>query len=149
MEELKTKFKKLKHYNSQGHVHELTFSCYHRYKYLNDPIACEMFIEELFQSKEEHQFQLWAYVLMPNHVHLLIWPLNAKYNIASILNSMKGRMAKKYRDQENFLRECLENRIYSEFSIFGEKLLIIGRQVLDLLRTFSKKVNNVKYILKS
>jgi len=90
--------KKLKHYNIPGHAHALTFSCYHHYDYLFDPTACELFLTELSRSREKHNFQLWAYVLMPSHVHLLLFPLANDYDIASILNDIKGRMAKQFRD---------------------------------------------------
>ena len=56
--------KKLKRYDIPGHAHELTFSCYHRFHYLNDPICCALFIDELSQAREHFLFRLWAYVLM-------------------------------------------------------------------------------------
>jgi len=96
--ESEQKYKALKHYNSPGHAHELTFSCYHRYDYLSDPVACELFLCELKKSRGEHDFELWAYVLMPNHVHLLILPHQGAYDIVRMLNDTKGRMAKQYRD---------------------------------------------------
>jgi hypothetical protein len=36
--------KKRKSYNIVGHAHELTFSCYHQYAYLNNPICCKLFL---------------------------------------------------------------------------------------------------------
>jgi putative transposase len=33
---------------------------------------------------------------MPNHVHLLLWPLEPKYNIARIDSGIKGVTAKRY-----------------------------------------------------
>ncbi|MCH8955769.1 transposase [candidate division KSB1 bacterium] len=68
---------KLKRYDIPGHAHELTFSCYHRFHYLNDPNCCALFIDELSQAREHFLFRLWAYVLMPNHVHLFIYPTRA------------------------------------------------------------------------
>jgi len=38
-----TQRKKRKSYNIQGHAHELTFSCYHQYDYLNDTTCCNFF----------------------------------------------------------------------------------------------------------
>ncbi len=90
--------KKLKRYDIPGHAHELTFSCYHRFHYLNDPICCALFIDELSQAREHFLFRLWAYVLMPNHVHLFIYPTQNEYKIAAILQSIKGKTSKRYRD---------------------------------------------------
>ncbi len=90
--------KKLKRYDIPGHAHELTFSCYHRFHYLNDPNCCTLFIDELSQAREHFLFRLWAYVLMPNHVHLFIYPTRNEYKIAAILQSIKGKTSKRYRD---------------------------------------------------
>lgn len=88
--------KNLHHYNTPGHAHELTFSCYQGFKYFDDPVACEMLIDILNESRKLYQFSLWAYVIMPNHVHLLIWPANAGYDIAKIGSGIKGILSKRY-----------------------------------------------------
>ncbi len=75
--------KKLKRYDIPGHAHELTFSCYHRFPYLNDPNCCILFIDEVSQAREHFLFRLWAYMLMPNHVHLFIYPTQNEYKIAA------------------------------------------------------------------
>ena len=92
----KKKHKKLHHYNNAGHAHELTFSCYHRYEYFSGPIACQVFLDVLNKWREIYQFRIWAYVLMPNHIHLLIWLLQHDYDIAKIQSGLKGIMAKQY-----------------------------------------------------
>ncbi len=105
--------KQLKHYDIPGHAHELTFSCYHSLHYFNDPISCNIFIEELRRSKELFQFRLWAYVIMPSHVHLLIYPCQQNYKIADILQTVKGRTSKRYgevlleKSPETYERYCI------------------------------------------
>jgi putative transposase len=89
--------KKLHRYNTSGHAHELTFSCYRRQPFFKDPIACRKFLEELEKSRTIYKFKLWAYVIMPHHVHLLIWPCRTEYDIGKIESGIKGIMAKKYR----------------------------------------------------
>ena len=64
-----------KHYNTPGHAHELTFSVYRRNNLFADIKACEILVEEIDTARREFLFKLWAYVIMPNHVHLLIWPM--------------------------------------------------------------------------
>ncbi len=90
--------KKLKRYDILGHGHELTFSCYHRFQYLKDPVCCAIFIDELLKAREHSLFRLWAYVLMPNHVHLFVYPTQNEYKISTILQSIKGKTSKRYRD---------------------------------------------------
>ncbi len=106
--------KKLKRYDIPGHAHELTFSCYHRFHYLKDPVCCSIFISELSHAKEHFLFRLWAYVLMPNHVHLFIYPTQTNYKISTILQSIKGKTSKRYRDilleenPERYNKICLK-----------------------------------------
>jgi putative transposase len=89
--------KRIHHWNTPGHAHELTFSCYRRQDYFSDGKACELFMDEVGKAREFYSFRLWAYVIMPNHVHLLIWPVLEKYDISKILSGIKGVMAKQYR----------------------------------------------------
>ena len=88
--------KKLTRYDITGHAHELTFSCYHRFDYLNDTTSCLLFLDELERARDLFKFKLWAYVLMPNHVHLLLFPYEAPYKMSKILQSIKGCASKRY-----------------------------------------------------
>ena len=42
-----------------------------------------------------HDFDLWAYVLMPEHVHLLIYPKADDYSISAILTDIKQPVTRK------------------------------------------------------
>ena len=61
-------------YNDPGHVHFLTFSCYHRHQFLADDHVRRWLIESIALAKNKHQFAIWAYAIMPEHVHLLVRP---------------------------------------------------------------------------
>ncbi len=78
--------KKCKRYNNPGHAHELTFSCYRNQKFLLSERVCKWLIESIEKAREKNKFSLWAYVFMPDHVHLLIQPTIEQYNISNILN---------------------------------------------------------------
>jgi putative transposase len=68
-------FKKLrKRFNERDSPRELTFSCYHCYGFLSRERTREWFREALEAARSEFGIQLWAYVLMPEHVHLLVYP---------------------------------------------------------------------------
>jgi putative transposase len=47
------------------------------------------------RARLKHDFQVWAYVIMPEHAHLLVWPTELKYDISDILNSIKQSVAKR------------------------------------------------------
>ena len=66
--------KKIKHYDVPGHAHYLTFSCYRGLPLLSKDRTRVWFVEELAKARTKHHFDLWAWVIMPEHVHLLICP---------------------------------------------------------------------------
>ena len=79
--------------NDPGHAHELTFSCYKGLPLLSRDRTREWFIEALDRARTRHEFELWAYVLMPEHVHVLLMPLRADYRMATILQAVKQPVA--------------------------------------------------------
>ena len=62
----------LKRYYGQGDLHFVTFSCYRRRALLGSPQARDRFVSILDEVRSRHSFQLIGYVLMPEHVHLLV-----------------------------------------------------------------------------
>jgi putative transposase len=95
METSKGYTKKRMSYDIPGQAHELTFSCYQNRQFLKSETICGFFIESLKRAKEKHNFDIWAYVIMPEHIHLLIFPQEQKYFIAKILQSIKQSSSKK------------------------------------------------------
>jgi putative transposase len=82
-------------YNDSGHAHSLTFSCYHRQPFLSRDRSRQWFVDAVGRAREAHEFHIWAHVIMPEHVHLLVWPTRPDYNISDILNSIKQSVSKK------------------------------------------------------
>ena len=73
---------------------ELTFSCYRRYAFLGRDRTREWFREALTEARSKFNFQLWAYVLMPDHVHLLVNPGDAPENMSRFLQALKEPVAR-------------------------------------------------------
>jgi putative transposase len=64
-------------------------------------------------ARGKHEFDLWAYVFMPEHVHLLICPRLPRYDISKILATIKlsvNRKAVNYLNSErpDFLEHLLD-----------------------------------------
>ena len=76
-------------YNDPWHAHALTFSCNERRPYFHSDIAKRLLVESINRARRRHQFDIWAYVIMPEHAHLLIWPRREEYSISSILLGVK------------------------------------------------------------
>jgi putative transposase len=47
-------------------------------------------VSALEEAREEHGFHLWAWVIMPEHVHLLIWPPPVRDELSG--STTRGRL---------------------------------------------------------
>ena len=83
------KWKTCRRYNIPGHAHLLTFSCFKHRPFLSRDRSRIWFLESLTEAREKHAFDLWACVVMPEHVHLLIHPRRDDYSISDILTDLK------------------------------------------------------------
>ena len=81
--------KRCRRFDMPGHAHALTFSCFNRRPFLNCDRACGWLIEAIRRAREKHEFDLWAWVIMPEHAHLLIQPRRYEYSISAILKTIK------------------------------------------------------------
>jgi putative transposase len=64
--------KGLKRYYGQDHLHYLTCSCYHRQPWLATPRRRDLFSQILEETRQGYGFVVVGYVVMPDHIHLLI-----------------------------------------------------------------------------
>ncbi|HUU18090.1 MAG TPA: transposase [Sedimentisphaerales bacterium] len=87
--------KRCRRYNFPGHAHELTFSCYRNRAFLSSDRICQYLTDSIVQAREKYDFDLWAYVFMPEHAHLLICPRKPDYSISQILLSIKQSVSRK------------------------------------------------------
>ena len=62
----------LKRFQECHDVHFLTFSCYCRKPNLLSATACSTILAALERVREQHQLCVYGYVIMPEHVHLLV-----------------------------------------------------------------------------
>ncbi len=88
--------KRCRRYEDPGHSHELTFSCYRRLPLLSRDRTREWLVEAIAEARDRERFDLWAYVIIPEHVHLLIRPRESGYKISRIFWRIKqpvGRWA--------------------------------------------------------
>ena len=62
----------LHRFHETGDPHFITFSCYRRQPLLRDPHACHVFEAALEQVRRSYGIRVFGYVIMPEHVHLLV-----------------------------------------------------------------------------
>jgi putative transposase len=81
--------KKVKHFHEPGDLHELTFSCYRRMPLLTNDDWRYRLARSLDAALVQWQFQLVAFVFMPEHVHLLVNLLLSEPNLRMLLADTK------------------------------------------------------------
>lgn len=82
-------------YNEPGHAHALTFSCYQRLQLLNRDRTRLWMVQALELARRRWELELWAYVIMPEHVHVLVYPMLYEYDISKILHGIKMSVARR------------------------------------------------------
>jgi putative transposase len=106
----------LRRFQRTESLHFITFSCFHRYPFLEAAAAKDAVEAVLEQIRKRHQARIYAYVLMPEHVHLL---LNEPPRIllAQFLKAVKQVTSRKLKgDREQFWQQR-----YFDSNVHGEK----------------------------
>jgi putative transposase len=117
----------LKRYQTSGHDHFITFTCYHRFPYLNDDHARTLFEQTLETLRQRHQFYLYGYVLMPDHVHLLMSEPQ-EHLLADSMRALKTETSKQLKgEREHFWQRRYYDRNIITQREFVEKLRYIHR----------------------
>jgi putative transposase len=106
----------LKRYQNQGCDHFITFSCYRRLPYLDTDAARTVFLEELERLRSRHHFRIIGFVLMPEHVHLLLSEPKA-HPLATTLNVLKHETSQRLKgDRKQFWQ-----RRYYDFNVITQQ----------------------------
>ena len=82
-------YKRVRRYNVPGHVHFLTFSCYQRLPLLSNEVWRGWLGESVVAACGQLNVAVWAYVFMPEHVHVLVRPRADVYDISKLLHQVK------------------------------------------------------------
>jgi putative transposase len=82
----------LQRFYGNGDLHFVTFSCFRRRPYLTKPSARTVFVETINEIRARHGFHLFGYVVMPEHVHLLIDEAGA-LNPSKVIQVVKQKVS--------------------------------------------------------
>jgi putative transposase len=101
----------LKRYQFAGDLHFITFSCDQRRPYLALPSAKHLFEEALERTRIRYYLYVIGYVVMPEHVHLLLSePASAP--LSKALHSLRFSVTKLLHERPFWLPR------YYDFNIF-------------------------------
>lgn len=85
--------KRRKSWHKEGQAHELTFTCYQRIPMLARDRTREWFVQVLDRARKKIGFEIWAYVIMPDHAHVLVWPKHMEATTGRMLHAIKQPVA--------------------------------------------------------
>ena len=96
-------------------LHFITFSCYRRQPLLATARANQLFEEALEKSRRHYDFFVVGYVIMPEHVHLLISEPE-KGALSTAIQSIKQSVTRNM----NWVGHFWQARYY-DFNVYSEK----------------------------
>jgi putative transposase len=108
-------------------LHFITFSCYRRQPLLNTRYAKDVFERSLEQTRRSYRFCVIGYVVMPEHVHLLVTEPE-RATLARAIQSLKQSVSQKLNSHHGHFWQAR----YYDFNVLSaakrvEKLKYIHR----------------------
>lgn len=109
--------------------HYLTFVAFRRVPIFQSENICQFLIDALKETKEKYPFKLIGYVIMPDHIHLIVNPLGCDIDIVG--KELKGISANKVikwlKENEYFsslekLKLTNEKKRNHSFSVWQKKV---------------------------
>ena len=112
-------------YQQTGEFHFLTFSCYRRRAYFESATAMDLFEDALERVRRRYLFAVAGYVVMPEHVHLLVnEPKRAL--LSKAIQALKLSVSMRSRERPFWLAHYYDRNV-SAREEFVEKLRYIHR----------------------
>lgn len=84
---------RLQRFHETGDLHFITFSCHNREPLLSTPTSRDEFLKTLEQMRLWYDFFVTGYVVMPEHVHLLVSEPKTK-KLSVILQMLKQKTSR-------------------------------------------------------
>ncbi|MEA3464083.1 MAG: transposase [Patescibacteria group bacterium] len=87
------------HHNSQKRfygpdkIYFITTVTHRRFPFFKEDLFCDLFVENLRICKELKKFKLYAFIIIPDHIHLLLKPGN-NFNISQIMHAIKRHFSR-------------------------------------------------------
>lgn len=134
----------LRRYYGQGHLHFVTFSCYRRLPLLKSARARDLFVKELAKVRDEVGFRLLGYVVMPEHVHLLMSE-PPRGTPSTVLQKLKLRVARRMRKRR---KSALPGQMRLPFEERGEPLRAFWQARFYDFNVYSerKRIEKLEYM---
>ena len=83
----------LRHYDRLGTARFITFTCYHRRQLLTDTETIQLYLQCLGDVSRRHAVRILGWVVMPEHVHLVLHPPDGTL-MGAFVGELKSRSAR-------------------------------------------------------
>ena len=110
-----------------GHdLHFLTFSCYRRQALLASARRRDLFVKVLEQVRQRYHWVVLGYVVMPEHVHLLVSE-PAERRLSTAIQALKLGFARRVLAEQRRLRGGAQRDLFEHTpSGFGKRVTMIS-----------------------
>jgi putative transposase len=105
---------RLERFQQAGDFHFLTFSCWDRQPYLGRSETRDIFEHTLEQMRRRYIFYVFGYVVMPEHVHLLVSE-SKRSTLDHAIQALKTSVSKQSNQQPFWLAR------YYDFNVFSSQ----------------------------
>jgi putative transposase len=132
----------LKRYQQTGECHFITFSCFRRQPLLKYPKRRDLFLRVLEETRKQFQFVVIGYVVMPEHVHLLLSEPE-RGSLALALQILKQTSSRKLRNTRK--KTSAAQQSLFDLNLPGDHFW--QKRYYDFnVRTEKKRVQKLRYI---
>ncbi|NMB26841.1 MAG: hypothetical protein GX987_02160 [Tissierellia bacterium] len=111
-----------KHPIEQNMLYFITSVTENRKQIFSNNLACELFLNILTYNKFYCDYNIYAFIIMPDHFHIIIQP-TGEMNISEIMKKIKGNFSRFYNKIFNNQGKVLQKGYYDKI-IRDEKHLI-------------------------
>lgn len=100
----------LRRYGQESDCYFVTTITRERFPYFSDPALCRALLDNLAFYRRHMGFLLHGYVIMPDHLHLLLTPRSA--TISDVMRNFKSYTAKQIRETLNVSGSIWQSRFH-------------------------------------
>ena len=132
---------RLKRYYGADHLHFITCSCYHRQPWLGGAARRDLFLRVVEQVRQRYIFVVVGYVVMPEHIHLLMSEPQ-KGNPSRVMQAIKQGFAR------HVLRQVAKRRVSAQQELFAREAEHVWQHRFYDFNVWSerKRVEKLRYM---
>lgn len=100
-------------YHEDNAAYFVTFVTEDRKKLFRDPLACKLLLNILTYNKFIFQYNVYAFVMMPDHCHLILQPAG-DMTLSGVMQKIKGNFSRFYNQLHGTTGTVLQKGYFDE-----------------------------------